>query len=109
MAVAAQYYSTRDPHRTMFADKKAADAHDRLLEATEEVAAVIEQAETSVDADQAYRIAAALVAQRDALMLALKKAPRADNPAPPVEEPQIEDLQVPQTTGKPAKARKKVA
>ena len=83
MAVEARYYSTRDPKRTMFADKKDADAHDRLLEATEEVAAVIERAGVGLDADAAYAVATAIVEHRVDLMSALKKAPKAGPAAGP--------------------------
>lgn len=82
----------------MFADKKDADAHDRLLEATEDVAAVLESMGGEMDAERAYQIAQTLVAHREDVMAALKKAPKMDKaePARPAETTEEQAEETPQ-------------
>ena len=60
MAVFQRFFSDRDP-TTMFETKAEADAHDRKLEAIEDLSVLLEQSATAaklkVDEDGLYKMA----------------------------------------------------
>lgn len=86
MAVVTEYYSDRDPD-TRFADKKEADAHDRLMELCEEnweaISRAAGKAGVELTEDQAWDMARALLTDEDFRNAVAGKKPKAKSPAMP--------------------------
>mgnify|MGYP001430709355 FL=1 len=75
MAVIAVWKCDRDG--SMFEDKKAAEAHDKMLELAANITALIETKITGIDENQAEEIGLMLAKRSDILAKACKGKPEA--------------------------------
>lgn len=89
MAVQQLYYSDKDglevalqnPDTRLFADKKEADARDRMLELAEEIQVFLEKRVQGLSDDQAEKVSV-VIAENSALFQKALKKPSLLNEAP---------------------------